>query len=177
MSRFRVLSVVSLCAAGLVSMSSASAQAKIGLVNFRTAIADTAEAKKVQTELTGKYKKRQDDLDRVTRDYTDLQTQYQSSQGKLTPAGQADLESRIQRKQREHDNLADDLQTDYQKDMDDINQRLGSRMIEVVKKLMDEKGLDAIFDTVGAVAYKTGSGVDLTKDATAAYDKAYPVKP
>lgn len=177
MSRFRIFSALSLCAAGLVSMSSASAQAKIGLVNFRTAISDTGEAKKVQADLTGKYKKQQDNLDRVTKEYSDLQTQYQSSQGKLSPAGQADLESRIQRKQREHDNLADDLQTDYQKDMDDINQRLGSRMIEVVKKIMDEKGLDAIFDTVGAVAYKSGSGVDLTKEATAAYDKAYPVKP
>ncbi|HEY4363227.1 MAG TPA: OmpH family outer membrane protein [Bryobacteraceae bacterium] len=177
MSRFRLFSALSLCAAALFSMPTASAQAKIGLVNFRTAIADTAEAKKVQADLTSKYKSRQDALDKATRDYTDLQTQYQNSQGKLSAAGQADLESKMNRKQREHDNLADDLQTDYQKDMDDINQRLGSRMIEVVKKIMDEKGFDAIFDTVGAVAYKTGTGVDLTKDATSAYDKAYPMKP
>src|SRR5215813_3967890 len=101
MSRLRLFSALSLCAAGLFSMSTASAQAKIAVVNFRVSISDTAEAKKVQADLGNKYKKRQDDLDRVTKEYTDLQAQYQGSQGKLSASGQADLEGKLQRKQRE----------------------------------------------------------------------------
>jgi len=60
-----------------------------------------------------------------------------------------------------------------QKDRDDTIQRMGSRMTEVVKKLMDEKGLDAIFDSAGLVSFK--NALELTADATAAYDKAYPI--
>ena len=68
-----------------------------------------------------------------------------------------------------------DLQDDTEKDRNEMVQHVGSRMTEVVKKLLDEKGYDAVFDTASTVAFK--SGVEITNDAIAAYDKAYPAKP
>ena len=56
----------------------------------------------------------------------------------------------------------------------DIIQRAGTRMQEVVKKMMDDKGLDLIIDIANAVSFKPA--LDMTTDAVAAYDKAYPVK-
>ena len=47
-------------------------------------------------------------------------------------------------------------------------------MQEIVKKLADEKGLDVVIDTSNTIFYK--SSLDLTAEAVAAYDKAYPVK-
>ena len=85
------------------------------------------------------------------------------------------MSAQAQRKQREAERLKEDLENDSQQERDDTIQRLGSRMTEVVKKLMDEKGLDAIFDTAGLVSFK--GTLEITADATAAYDKAYPVKP
>ena len=46
-------------------------------------------------------------------------------------------------------------------------------MTEVVKKLAEEKGLDLIVDTTTTLYFKPA--MDLTNDAIAAYDKAYPV--
>jgi outer membrane protein len=47
------------------------------------------------------------------------------------------------------------------------------RMQAVVKKLADEKGLDLVVDTQVALYFKPV--LDLTAEATAAYDKTYPV--
>ena len=84
-----------------------------------------------------------------------------------------DLQAQAQRKQREAERLKEDLDADMQKERDETIQRLGTRMTEIVKKLMDDKGLDAIFDSAALVAFK--GTLEITADATAAYDKAYPV--
>ncbi len=152
----------------------ASGQTKIGVVNFQKAILDTAEIKKASTDLQNKYKPRQDALDKVQRELNDIQTQLQSANGKLSPQGEADLQARGQRKQREAERLSQDLQDDVNNERNTILQRAGTRMTEVVKKMMDDKGLDVIIDVAQAIAFKPT--VDLTNDAVAAYDKAYPVK-
>ena len=168
---FRSLLVPALlvCAAGLVS-----AQTKIGVVNFQKAILDTAEIKKASTDLQNKYKPRQDALDKVQRELSDIQTQLQSAGGKLSAQGEADLQARGQRKQREAERLSQDLQDDVNNERNVVLQRAGTRMQEVVKKMMDDKGLDLIVDVAQAVAFKPT--LELTTDAVAAYDKAYPVK-
>jgi outer membrane protein len=175
MLRFRVLSAFAVCASALVSTSLASAQAKIGVVNFQKAIADTAELKKAQNDLVAKFKPQSDEYEKANRDLNDLQIQLQNSQGKgLSAAAEVDLQARAQRKQREVERLKEDLDADVQKERDETVQRLGTRMTEIIKKLMDEKGLDAIFDSAALVAFK--GALEITADATAAYDKAYPVK-
>jgi Skp family chaperone for outer membrane proteins len=143
-------------------------------VNFQKAILDTAEIRKASTDLQNKFKPRQDALDKAQRELNDIQTQLQSSGGKLSPQGEADLQARGQRKQREVERLSQDLQDDVNNERNNIVQRAGGRMQEVVKKMMDEKGLDLIIDIANAVSFKPS--VDMTDAAVAAYDKAYPVK-
>ena len=174
MSRSLLVPALAVCAAGLFSASIASAQAKIGVVNFQKAILDSAEIKKASTDLQNKYKPRQDALEKAQRELNDIQTQLQASGGKLSPQGEADLQARGQRKQREVERLSQDLQDDVNNERNIVVQRAGGRMTEVVKKMMEEKGLDLIIDVGTAVAFKPT--VDLTSDAVAAYDKAFPVK-
>jgi len=47
-------------------------------------------------------------------------------------------------------------------------------MTDVVKKLAEAKGLDLVVDSTSALYFK--DALDLTNDAIAAYDKAYPAK-
>src|SRR5256885_17238347 len=94
MSRSLLVSALFVCAI-------ASGQTKIGVVNFQKAILDTAEIKKASTDLQNKFKPRQDALDKVQRELSDIQTQLQSSGGKLSAQGEADLQARGQRKPRE----------------------------------------------------------------------------
>lgn len=173
MFRSFILPALAVCAAGLVS-STASAQIKVGVVNLQKAILDTAEIKKASVDMQNKYKPRQDALEKVQRELSDIQTQLQASQGKLSAAGEADLQARGERKQREAQRLSQDLQDDVNAERTSILQRSGQRMTEIIRKLADEKGLDLVVDSINTLFFKTT--LELTADATAAYDKAYPVK-
>jgi len=159
----------------LIAMASAgigSAQSKVAVVNSQKAILETAEIKKAQVDLETKFKPRQDQMARLTKELQDIQTQLQS--GKLNQNGEQELTIQGQRKQRELQRLQDDLQADVDRERNDILQRSGTHMQEIVKKLADEKGLDVVIDTSNTVFYK--ASLDLTAEAVAAYDKAYPVK-
>lgn len=167
------LPAVALMAAAIVAPS-ASAQAKVGVINFQQAMSETAEIKKAQADLEKKFKPRQDALEKVQRELADIQTQLNSSQGKLSAQGEADLNAQGARKQRDSQRLGEDLSADIEAERTSTLQKFNTRMIEVVKKLSEEKGLDLVVDTGSAVYYK--SAIDITKDAVAAYDKTYPAK-
>jgi outer membrane protein len=156
----------------LASIGIGSAQSKVAVVNSQKAILETAEIKKAQVDLEAKFKPRQDQMARLTKELQDIQTQLQS--GKLNQNGEQELTVQGQRKQRELQRLQDDLQADVDRERNDILQRSGTHMQEIVKKLADEKGLDVVIDTSNTVFYK--ASLDLTAEAVAAYDKAYPVK-
>ncbi|HTB15368.1 MAG TPA: OmpH family outer membrane protein [Bryobacteraceae bacterium] len=170
---FRSLALA-VCAAGLFSVPSAMAQVKVGVVSLQKAILDTAEIKKAGTDMQVKYKKRQDDLDKAQRELTDIQTQLQSAQGKLSAAGEADLTARGQRKEREVKRLDEDLRADVERDRTDILSRAQTRMLDIVKKLSDEKGLDLVVEATAVISFKPA--LDITPDAVKSYDKAYPPK-
>ncbi len=157
---------------GMASLGVGSAQSKVAVVNSQKAILETAEIKKAQVDLEAKFKPRQDQMARLTKELQDIQTQLQS--GKLNQIGEQELTVQGQRKQRELQRLQDDLQADVDRERNDILQRSGTHMQEIVKKLADEKGLDVVIDTSNTVFYK--ASLDLTAEAVAAYDKAYPVK-
>lgn len=174
MFRTSILPVLAVCAAGFVSSSVASAQTKVGVINFQKSILDTADIKKASTDLQNKFKPRQAQLEAVQRELSDIQTQLQSSQGRLSAAGEADLTARGQRKQRESERLTQDLQADVERERTDILQRAGTRMTEIIKKIADERGLDLVVDTTNTYFFKPA--LEITVEATAAYDKAFPLK-
>lgn len=158
--------------AGLASLGIATAQIKVAVINSQKAILDTEDIKKAQADLTAKYKPRQDQLEKLQKDLQDIQNQLQS--GKLNQLGEQELTAQGQKKQRDLQRLQQDLQEDADRDRNDILQRAGTRMQEVVKKLADERGLDLVVDSANTLFFKPA--LELTNDAVAAYNKAYPVK-
>jgi outer membrane protein len=171
---FRSSLALAVCAAGLFSVPSATAQTKVGVVSLQKAILETAEIKKANNDMAAKYKKRQDDLDKASRELNDIQTQLQAAQGKLSAAGEADLTARGQRKEREVKRLDEDLRSDVERDRTDILTKAQTRMLEIVKKVSDEKGLDCVVEASAVITFKPA--LDITTDVVASYDKAYPAK-
>jgi outer membrane protein len=153
------------------TLSIAAAQTKIAVVNSQKAMLDTAEIKKAQLDLETKYKPRQDQMAQLQKDLAGLQAQIQG--GKLTPSAQQDVTAQGQRKERELQRIQEDLQADVDRDRNDILARTSQHMREVVTKLANEKGLDLVVDTANTIFYKPA--LDITAEATTAYDKAYPV--
>jgi len=159
----------------LVSLSKAGlSQTKVAIVSLQRAVLGCAEIKKASAAMEAKYKPRQQDMEKLQRELQGIQQQLQTNAGKLTPAAEADLNAQGQRKQRELQRMNDDLQADVTAERNEILASTGGRMKDIVKKLADEKGLDMIVDEQSTLFFKPA--LDLTADAVAAYDKAYPAK-
>ena len=98
----------------------------------------------------------------------------QLNSGKLNQQAQADLQLQGQRKQRDAQRISDDLQAEFDRDRQDILGKAAQKMQDVVKKLAEEKGFDIVVDVSQTLYFKPA--LDLTADALAAYNKAYPAK-
>ncbi len=155
----------------LASIGAANAQVKLAVINTQKALLDTEEIKKAQADLEARFKPRQDQMIKLQKEMEDIQTQLNS--GRLNETGAQELQAEGTRKQRDLQRMQQDLQEDVQNERTEILQRAGTRMQDVVKKLAEEKGLDIVVDSANTVFYKPL--FDITAEATAAYDKAYPV--
>jgi len=161
------------CGALFAVSQIASAQAKVAVVNLQRAVFESAEIQKADKEMQAKFKPRQDEVDQLNREIAALQQQLQNGNGKLTPQAEADLTAQGQNKQRQVQRKSQDLNDDATAYRNDILQKSSAKMTEVVKKLAEAKGVDLIIDTSTTLYFKPA--LDLTNDAIAAYDKAYPV--
>ena len=159
----------------LASLGIAAAQAKVAIINVQNAVLETAELRKAQTELEAKFKPRQAQIENLQKELASIQAQLQNGGGKLTQQQAETLQATGQRRQRELQRLTEDVQAEVDRERNEVLQRAGGRMQEVVRKLADERGLDVVIDVSNAVYYKPA--LEMTKDAIAAYDKTYPVAP
>ncbi len=174
MVRFSSLRFLSLTAACMLAASLAPAQQKVAIINLQKAVLDSAEIKKASADLEAKFKPRQDQMEKLQKELQGIQQQLSTMAGKLTPQAESELTAQGQRKQRDLQRLTEDLQGDVDRERNDILSQVGQRMQEIVKKLAEEKGLDVVIDVTNAVYFKPA--LEITAEATAAYDKAHPVK-
>ena len=66
------------------------------------------------------------------------------------------------------------LRADVERDRTEILTRAQTRMLDVVKKVSDEKGLDYVVEASAVITFKPA--LDITNDVVAAYDKSFPAK-
>ncbi len=145
--------------------------ARIAIVNAQKAVADTQEIKKAQADLEAKYRPRQQAIETLQRDLQSIQQQL--SAPNITPDREAQLRQSGTEKQKQLQRLGEDLQSDVNNERQDILGRAGRQMADVVKKIAETRGLDIVIDVTNTIYYKPA--LDITAEATAAYDKAYPV--
>jgi len=163
-----------LVASLFLAVTAAQAQSKVGIINLQKALLDTAEMKKAQADMEARYKPRQDGIDKLQREIAELQRNLQSNAGKLQPAAEQEMVVRGQRAQVELKRQTEDLQADVERDRNDILQRGGQRIQEVIKKVAEAQALDVVVDSGNTLYFKPA--LDLTPAVTAEYDKSYPVK-
>ena len=155
-----------------------SAQTKIGTIDFRTALQNTAEFKKALQSLEAEFKPRQDELQQLSQELAEIQKKMQT----VPPQEAAQLQLEGQTKQRQAQRINEDLQSDLQYEQEDILRNSAQRMREVIAKLAEEKGLDIVFSGAALVDPFEGrllylnSALDLTIASTAAYDEAHPAQ-
>jgi outer membrane protein len=161
-----------LVSAGCLLAAPVFGQVKVGVINVQKAVAETAEIKKASADLETRYRPRQEEMNRLQAEIQGIQQKLNTPD--ISPQAQAELNAQGQRKQRELQRLQEDVQGEVDRERNDILGRTGDRMRQVISKLAEAKGLDVVFDATSALYVKPA--MDLTNDAIAEYNKAYPVK-
>ena len=161
------------CSALIGVAQMASAQPKITVINLQRAVLESAEIKKADADMQARYKPRTAAIEKLQKDVADIAQQLQTNAGKFTQQAEADLTAQGTKKQRDLQRLQEDLQADVDRERNDILQKAGAKMSEIVKKIAEEKGYDLVVELSTAIYFKPA--MEITNDAIAAYDKAYPV--
>jgi outer membrane protein len=172
----KVRSVLLIAAIAAVALQAAQAQAippsRVAIINAQKSVADTQEIKKAQAALQAKYQPRQQTIEGLQRDLQNIQQQLNAPN--IAPDKAAELRADGTRKQKALQRLTDDLQADVNNERQDILGRAGRQMTDIVKSLAEARGIDIVIDITNTLYFKPA--LDITADATAAYDKAYPAK-
>jgi outer membrane protein len=162
--------------ASAVAVSNLPAQdippAKVAIINLQLAVSQTQEIKKDIIAMEAKYSPRQKAMEAIQKELQDIQKQ--ASTPNLQPTREAELQAQFTQKQKQLQRLQQDLQADVDAERQDVLGHVGRQMSDVVKSLAQEKGVDVIIEVSNTLYFKPA--LDLTAAATAAYDKAYPVK-
>lgn len=161
-----------LAAVGNGQAPTAIPPAKVAIINAQKAVADTKDIQKAQATLQAKYAPRQQQIQSLQNDLNMIQQQLSAQN--LTPARESQLRQTGSEKQKQLQRLTEDLQSDVNDERQDILGRAGRQMADVVKKIAEARGIDVVIDVTNTIYYKPA--LDITAEATAEYDKAYPPK-
>ncbi len=157
----------------------ASAPAKgVAIINLRGAIGSTAEGKQASAELQSQFAPRSAEIDTLTKQINDLQQRLQSGQGKLSQEEEARLTAEGQRLTQRLDRRRSDFQEDAGAAQQEVLERIGRKMVDVLDRYARENGFSVVLDTSGQnspILYASNQ-VDVTQDIIKLYDQAYPVK-
>lgn len=175
-----------LAAASLVGASVLCAQsapgagtgtAKVGVLNVRGAIVNTAEGKQASNELQGQFASRQTELENLNKQISDIRQRLQANEGKLSPEETNRLERQGSALQKQLQRKQEDYQEDVNASQQEVIDRIGRKMMDVLDRYARENAYTAIFDSSaqGAPIY-VSNGIDVTAEIVKLYDQAYPGK-
>jgi outer membrane protein len=150
----------------------------VAIINLRGAIGSTAEGKQASAELQSQFAPRSSEIDNMTKQINDLQQKLQAGQGKLSQEEETRLTAEGQRLTQRLDRRRNDFQEDASAAQQEVLERIGRKMVDVLDRYARESGYSVVLDTSGQnspILYASNQ-VDVTQDIIRLYDQAYPVK-
>lgn len=147
----------------------------VGVINIQQAIATSGEGKQALDELQKKYQPRRQDLQQQQQAISALQDQAQRGATTLSDDEKFRLSREIQDKQRLFKRAQEDANSDFQADSQDIIQRIGKKMVQVINQYAQGRHLTLVLDSSQLPLYYVAPGTDITAAIVKLYDQANPV--
>lgn len=150
----------------------------VGIINLRGAIGNTAEGKSASAELQSQFAPRSQEIDNLTKQINDLQQKLQAGQGKLNQDEEARLTAEGQKLTQRLNRRQSDFQEDAQSAQQEVFERIGRKMVDVLDRYARENGYSVVLDVSGQnspILYASNQ-IDVTQEIVRLYDQAYPVK-
>jgi outer membrane protein len=160
------------------SSSSAAGAMKVGVIDVQAAVAGTAEGKQALAELQSQFTPRQTELANMQKQIEDDQTRLRTGQATLSDDEKARLAREYDLLTRSYQRKSQDAQDDFNEAQQELLNRVGRKMMDVLDKYSKDNGYSVILDTSSQqtpVLYAANQ-VNVTQDIIRLYDQSYPVK-
>lgn len=173
-----VLSVGALAQTGAAATPAPSVPApsaaapKIGIINMQQAILASNEGRRDFESLQKKFEPKQTELKGMNDEVEGLKKQLNTQGDKLNDEARANLVKTIESKQKSLQRSLEDAQGDFQSQQNDILNRVGQKMMEVLDKYAKDNGYTMILDVSNpqSPVLWAGASSDVTKAIVDAYN-------
>jgi outer membrane protein len=119
---------------------------KIAVADMQTVIVNSNEGKKDFAALEQKFSPRKIELENLNNEIVKLETDLQKTGDKLSPEERAIRARTIDAKKKVLQRSVEDAQAEYQQGEQDIVNRVGTKLIEVMKKYALDNGYSVVLD-------------------------------
>lgn len=163
---------------GQASSAGAPASMKVGVINIQAAIASTAEGKQAAAELQSQFAPRTSELQNLQKQIEDIRARVQNGQTTLSDEEKARLQRQYDQLTRTFQRKQQEFQDDTNDAQQDVVNRIGRKMIDVLDKYSKDNNYSIILDESSQqtpVIYAANQ-IDVTQDIIRLYDQSYPVK-
>ena len=147
--------------------------AKIAVIAFQVAVAQTNEGQRNFADLQKKYDPKRQQLKTLSDDIDNLTKQLQAQAATLTPAEQQSKATAIDNKKKQLDRDSQDASNDFQQEMQDVYNALASKVYDVMQAYAELHGYTLVLDVSqqqNPVLYASTS-TNITKDIVDAYNQ------
>jgi len=146
--------------------------AKIAVVAFQLAVAQTNEGLRDFGDLQKKYAPKQAALKSLSDEIDNLTKQLQTQGASLSEAERNSRAKAIDEKRKQLDRESEDLRNDGQQDMQDTYNALASKVYDVMQSLAEQQGFTLILDISEqqSPVLFASEGTNITKQVIDAYN-------
>lgn len=154
------------------STSAAAIPAKVAVIAFQVAVAQTNEGQRDYADITKKFEPKQAQLKQQNDEIDALKKQLQTQGDKLSPAEQAAKTKDIDEKTKLLQRNFEDTRNDYQQAVGDMYNQLAGKVFEVVEAYAKENGYTLVLDgsQQQSPILWASEATDITKPIIAAYN-------
>lgn len=146
--------------------------AKVGVIAFQVAVAQTNEGQRDFADLQKKFDPRRQQLKQESDEIETLTKQLQTQSTTLSETEQQARARTIDEKKKKLDRDSQDAQSDFQQAMQDVYNGLASKVYDVMEAYAKLKGLTLVLDISqqqSPVLYAS-NGTNITKEVIDAYN-------
>jgi len=146
--------------------------AKIAVVAFQLAVAQTNEGQRDFADIQKKYAPKEAALKTLSDEVDSLTKQLQAQGSTLSPADQANKAKVIDEKKKQLDRDSEDARNDFQQDIQDMYNALASKVYDVMQSYAEQQGFTLILDISQqqSPVLFSANGTNITKQVIDAYN-------
>jgi outer membrane protein len=159
-------------AANAAPAAAGPAPTKIGIINIQAAIMATNEGQRDFQGLEKKFDPKRNELQTANNDVENLKKQLNTQGEHLNDAARADLVKNIESKQKVLQRNLEDAQAEWTNQQNDIANRIGGKMLEVLEKYANDNGYAVVLDvsSQGSPVLWANAATNITKFVVDAYN-------